>query len=43
MSWMACGSAVLFVQLIPFDRVKLHKSFRDAIYGRYVPAVPAMN
>ncbi|HEY3403928.1 MAG TPA: serine hydrolase domain-containing protein [Ohtaekwangia sp.] len=30
-------TAVLFVQLQPFDRVKLHKNFRDAVYGRYVP------
>jgi CubicO group peptidase (beta-lactamase class C family) len=29
-------TAVLFVQILPFDR-KLHKSFRDAVYGRYVP------
>lgn len=28
-------AAVLFVQLIPFDRVQLHKSFRDAVYGPY--------
>lgn len=28
-------TAVLFTQLIPFDKVKLHKSFRDAIYGMY--------
>jgi CubicO group peptidase (beta-lactamase class C family) len=28
-------TAVLFTQLIPFDRVKLHKRFRDAIYGEY--------
>ena len=28
-------TAVLFVQLFPFDRVKLHKQFRDAIYGKY--------
>jgi CubicO group peptidase (beta-lactamase class C family) len=27
-------TAVLFVQLMPFDQVKLHKSFRDAVYGR---------
>lgn len=27
-------TAVLFTQLMPFDRVKLHKSFRDAIYGK---------
>lgn len=30
-------TAVLFVQLMPFDRVKLHKRFRDAIYGEYNP------
>jgi CubicO group peptidase (beta-lactamase class C family) len=30
-------TAVLFTQLMPFDRVKLHKSFRDAIYGNYDP------
>jgi CubicO group peptidase (beta-lactamase class C family) len=29
-------TAVLFVQLMPFDRVRLHKSFRDAIYGPYI-------
>jgi CubicO group peptidase (beta-lactamase class C family) len=29
-------TAVLFVQLMPFDRVRLHKSFRDAIYGPYM-------
>ena len=28
-------AAVLFVQLMPFDRVHLHKRFRDAIYGPY--------
>lgn len=28
-------TAVLFTQLQPFDRVKLHKRFRDAIYGVY--------
>ncbi|HYD55110.1 MAG TPA: serine hydrolase domain-containing protein [Gemmatimonadaceae bacterium] len=27
-------AAVLFVQLMPFDRVGLHKGFRDAVYGR---------
>ncbi|MFM9838779.1 MAG: serine hydrolase domain-containing protein [Cyclobacteriaceae bacterium] len=32
-------TAVLFVQLMPFDRVKLHKKFRDAVYGRYDSAV----
>lgn len=31
-------TAVLFVQLVPYDRVQLHKSFRDAVYGRHVPA-----
>ncbi len=31
-------TAVLFVQLRPFDRVGLHKSFKDAVYGRYVPS-----
>jgi CubicO group peptidase (beta-lactamase class C family) len=30
-------TAVLFTQLVPFDRVKLHKRFRDAIYGVYEP------
>jgi CubicO group peptidase (beta-lactamase class C family) len=30
-------TAVLFVQLMPFDRVHLHKSFRDAVYGPYRP------
>ena len=30
-------TAVLFTQLMPFDRVKLHKRFRDAIYGMYAP------
>ena len=30
-------AAVLFVQLWPFDRVRLHKSFRDAVYGPYQP------
>lgn len=30
-------TAVLFTQLMPFDRVKLHKRFRDAIYGVYKP------
>jgi CubicO group peptidase (beta-lactamase class C family) len=30
-------TAVLFTQLMPFDRVKLHKSFRDAVYGAYTP------
>lgn len=30
-------TAVLFTQLVPFDRVKLHKRFRDAVYGVYAP------
>lgn len=29
-------TAVLFVQLMPFDRVGLHRSFRDAVYGARV-------
>ena len=28
-------AAVLFVQLFPYDPVKLHKKFRDAVYGPY--------
>jgi CubicO group peptidase (beta-lactamase class C family) len=34
-------TAVLFVQLKPFDRVGLHKSFRDAIYGKFTPGAAA--
>lgn len=30
-------TAVLFVQVFPFDG-KLHKAFRDAVYGKYKPA-----
>jgi CubicO group peptidase (beta-lactamase class C family) len=30
-------TAVLFTQLVPFDKVKLHKKFRDAVYGPYKP------
>ena len=30
-------TVVLFTQLLPFDNVKLHKRFRDAIYGQYEP------
>lgn len=30
-------TAVLFVQLLPFDRVGLHKGFRKAVYGPYTP------
>ncbi|WP_149274450.1 serine hydrolase domain-containing protein [Pareuzebyella sediminis] len=28
-------TAVLFVQLRPYDQIRLHKGFRDAVYGRY--------
>lgn len=31
-------TAVLFVQLFPYDQIKLHKKFKDAIYGKYQPA-----
>jgi CubicO group peptidase (beta-lactamase class C family) len=34
-------TAVLFTQLMPFDKVKLHKRFRDAIYGVYDPKLTA--
>lgn len=30
-------TAVLFTQLNPYDQVKLHNSFRDAVYGEYHP------
>ena len=30
-------TAVLFVQLNPYDQIKLHNKYRDAIYGNYVP------
>ena len=30
-------AAVLFVQLFPYDPIKLHKKFRDAVYGPYEP------
>jgi CubicO group peptidase (beta-lactamase class C family) len=29
-------AAVLFVQLFPYDPIKLHKKFRDAVYGPVV-------
>jgi CubicO group peptidase (beta-lactamase class C family) len=32
-------TAVLFTQLQPYDKVKLHNSFRDAVYGEYDPAM----
>jgi CubicO group peptidase (beta-lactamase class C family) len=35
-------TAVLFVQVVPFHGV-LHKQFRDAVYGAYVPATSARN
>lgn len=28
-------TAVLFVQLVPYDEIGLHKAFRDAVYGPY--------
>jgi CubicO group peptidase (beta-lactamase class C family) len=34
-------AAVLFVQLMPFDNIGLHKGFRDAVYGPYRPASAA--
>ncbi len=30
-------TAVMFVQLSPYDQIRLHNSFRDAVYGNYVP------
>ena len=30
-------TAVMFVQLSPYDQIKLHNAYRDAIYGNYVP------
>ncbi|WP_425638574.1 serine hydrolase domain-containing protein [Algoriphagus yeomjeoni] len=30
-------TAVLFVQLFPYDQIKLHKKFKDAVYGKYQP------
>jgi CubicO group peptidase (beta-lactamase class C family) len=32
-------TAVLFTQLQPYDKVKLHNSFRDAVYGDYDPSM----
>ncbi len=29
-------TVVMFVQLNPYDKIKLHKKFRDAIYGNFV-------
>lgn len=30
-------TAVLFVQLFPYDQIGLHKAFRDAVYGPWQP------
>ncbi|WP_296703592.1 serine hydrolase [Algoriphagus sp.] len=30
-------TAVMFVQLYPYDGISLHKNFRDAVYGKYIP------
>lgn len=30
-------TAVMFVQLTPYDQIRLHNSFRDAVYGHYIP------
>ena len=30
-------TAVLFVQLFPYDQIKLHKKFKDAVYGKFTP------
>jgi len=30
-------TAVLLVQLFPYDQIGLHNKFRDAVYGEYVP------
>lgn len=30
-------AAVFFTQEMPFDQVKMHKHFRDAVYGLYAP------
>ncbi|EAZ81798.1 serine hydrolase domain-containing protein [Algoriphagus machipongonensis] len=30
-------TAVLFVQLFPYDGIGLHKNFRDAVYGKFEP------
>ncbi len=32
-------AAVLFVQLFPYDPIRLHKNFRDAVYGPYTQTV----
>ena len=33
-------TAVMFVQLSPYDQIQLHNGFRDAVYGNYVPEEP---
>lgn len=33
-------TAVLFVQLFPYDPIKLHKNFRDAVYGQLEEPAP---
>ncbi len=30
-------TAVMFVQLFPYDQIGLHKQFRDAVYGPFAP------
>lgn len=35
-------TAVLFVQLFPYDPVRLHKQFRDAVYGPWRPVADAV-
>jgi CubicO group peptidase (beta-lactamase class C family) len=30
-------TAVMFVQLTPYDQINLHNAFRDAVYGNHVP------
>jgi CubicO group peptidase (beta-lactamase class C family) len=30
-------TVVMFVQLSPYDQIKLHNKVRDAVYGNYVP------
>ena len=36
-------AAVLFVQLFPYDPIKLHKKFRDAVYGPAILNHPTKN
>ena len=30
-------TAIMFTQLFPYDQIKLHNKFRDAVYGEYSP------